>query len=159
MDRVGISTNVCKAVQERYTVASACTQSGICAATFYVWVKEDPTIAEMYKSAKEVARKALDDELVKKAETAVGKAINSEALQIIKSTKFTYKINDDGEKALVSVEVTERELPVNPVLLMFVLQNCAPENYGRHAQKVEPIEVVHPDSEAYDLVPPSQPTP
>jgi len=153
LDRVGIATNVCEAVSERYTVKSACAASGITNTAFYNWVKEDPTIADLYKTAKELARQVLNDELVKRAETAVEKAINCSTLQTVKSTKSIYKFNDAGEKMLTGVEVTERELPVNPVLLMFVLQNCAADRYGQHAQKVEPTETVHPDSEVYDLTP------
>jgi len=102
-----------------YTIESCCESAGIVWGTFYIWITENSTLSELYKSAKEKVKAANSKRLVNKALKEIERRIDGYT--------FTEEIvegkNENGNFVATKVVRKKVKIIASDSLLMFVGKN------------------------------------
>jgi len=65
-EKLELVTTICKDYGTgQYTIESCCESAGIVWGTFHIWITENSTLSELYKSAKEKVKQANSKRLVR----------------------------------------------------------------------------------------------
>jgi hypothetical protein len=102
-----------------------CEQLDISQDTFYGYINKYPEFAEIIKNSKK--------EFVNELKGNLAELARKHTL----TTKKTYIKNDENNKNVQTVEITEKEVDADPAAIQILLKNLDKENWADNPQSLE----------------------
>lgn len=119
-EKLNLVTEICKNYGTgKYTIESCCENVGIVWGTFHIWITENSTLGEIYKTSKETAKKERTKNLVNLALKEIEKRING----YTETEETVEGKNENG--AFIATKVIRKKVRIkaSDSLLMFVGKN------------------------------------